>query len=94
MGQLKTDPDHLNALHLELEPACQIEAEAGSIYQHHCALKLQFFHQHEFLNGELLNLVSGLLLHIGTRHFLIHSRHLKQPCVPDVNGQPDQSGVA
>ncbi|MNJ70009.1 hypothetical protein D3C77_664230 [compost metagenome] len=94
MGQLKTDPDHLNALPLEQGPACQIEAEAGSIYQHHCALKLQFFHQHEFLNGELLNLVSGLLLHIGTRHFLIRSRHLKLLYVPDVNGQLGRSDVA
>ena len=94
MDQLKTDPDHLNALHLELELAFLREAEAGSIYPHHCAPELQFFHQHEFLNDGLPSLVSGLLHHIGTRHFLIHSRHLKQLCVPDVNAQPDRSGVA
>ncbi|MNZ03693.1 hypothetical protein D3C78_203740 [compost metagenome] len=94
MGQLKKDPDHLNTLPLEQGPACQIEAGAGSIYQHHCAPELQFFHQHEFLNGELQGSDVAHLHYIGTRHFLIHSRHLKQPCVPDVNGQPDQSDVA
>ena len=94
MGQLKTDPDHLNTPNLELGLACQIEAEAMLIYPPHCAPELQFFHPREFLNDGLLNLVSGHLLHIGTRHFLIRNHHLKQPYVPDVNGQPDQSDVA
>ncbi|SSS43043.1 Uncharacterised protein [Acinetobacter baumannii] len=94
MDQLRKDRVHLNAQLPELEPAYRIKAEAMSTYQHHYDPKSQFFLRREFLNGGSQDLVSDLLLHIGTRYFLIHSRHLKQLCVPDVNGRPDQSDVA
>ena len=93
MDQLRKDRVHLNAQLPELEPAYRIKLKQCRLTSTITAQNRNFSPARIF-KWRIARLGLGSSSPYWNKIFLIHSRHLKQLCVPDVNGRPDQSDAA